>query len=253
MCSWTWAGASCIGVSHSNTNTRLQDAHSTKLFRDGGRVFGSVVSDGAGSADYGGQGASIVCRTISSALRDYLKSNSDIPPAGLILDWVDLVRDRINAIAERRDLLARDFAATMVFVVSDGSSSLFAHIGDGGTAIQEAATQKWITPTWPNQGEYASTTFFITDDAAPPIRICQTEFDISAVAIFSDGLERLALNFSEQEPHEPFFDAMIRPLEKSDSIGRDRRLCDDLLRFLDSDRVNKRTDDDKTLVLAARK
>lgn len=177
----------------------------------------------------------------------------DIPTPEEALTWIQKTRDLIAAAAERRELSPRDFAATLVFAVTDGLKSLFVHVGDGGMAIRDEESGSWICPTWPNQGEYASTTFFVTDDTFPPVRICLIQNTISALAVFSDGIERLALNFAEEKAHEPFFDAMISPLDSAKVDGKIRDLCESLSQFLDSDRVNDRTDDDKTLVLATRK
>ena len=253
MNSWTWAAASCKGVSHSNSGTRKQDAQITKLFGPENQTIGCIVSDGAGSASFGGQGASIICRSFGRLITKHQETSTGIPTPEDALSWVDDTRSVILDCAERRDLIPRDFAATLVLAISDGANSLFVHIGDGGIVIRETETQSWICPTWPNQGEYASSTFFLTDDEPPPIRICMIEMPIDALAVFTDGIERLALDFSERQPHRPFFDAMIQPVTGADGFGRNKLLSSGLQRFLDSDRVNERTDDDKTLVLAARR
>lgn len=201
----------------------------------------------------GGQGASLVCREIGRQLKEHQVHSADLPTAEVVLDWIDAVRDLISTVAGRRDLKPRDFATTLVFAVSNGPQSIFAHIGDGGIVARESESGTWFCPTWPNQGEYASSTYFLTDETPPPVRICSLDWPIDAFAVFSDGIERLALNFAEQRPHEPFFGGMIKPVELADGPGKNRRLSDGLAVFLNSERVNERTDDDKTLVLAARK
>ena len=73
-----------------------------------------------------------------------------------------------------------------------------------------------------------------------------------SLAVFTDGIERLVLDFADLTPHEPFFSSMIIPVERSEKGGRLSGLSQSLHAFLDSDKVNDRTDDDKTLILAAR-
>ena len=107
--------------------------------------------------------------------------------------------------------------------------------------------------SWPDQGEYAATTYFVTDDPHAKLRVSRTEFPIVAAAAFTDGIERLALDFTTREPHFPFFDGVFRPLDESPTVGRDMVLSGKLSAFLDSEAVNKRTNDDKTLVLAVLK
>ena len=71
------------------------------------------------------------------------------------------------------------------------------------------------------------------------------------MAVFSDGLERLVLNFAQKQPHAPFFDRMFGPVERSERVGDDRDLKTALRRYLDTPSVNERTDDDKSLILAS--
>lgn len=254
MGSWIWASASCKGVAHANAGTRKQDAQLTKTYGPDDETIGCIVADGAGSARFGGQGASLVCRTIGRHLADQQNRQSGLPTPDEVISWIDVARSTIALCASRRDLASRDFASTLVLAISDGEESLFLHVGDGGIAARSADSGSWICPTWPNQGEYASTTFFVTDDPSPSIRVCRIALLIDALAVFSDGIERLALDFSTCRPHAPFFDAMIQPIDSIDGQhGRSRALSSGLCRFLESSRVNERTDDDKTLVLAARR
>jgi hypothetical protein len=74
---------------------------------------------------------------------------------------------------------------------------------------------------------------------------------IDQIAVFSDGIERLALEFSSKTAHGPFFESMFAPMRDA-SPGRDRPLSRALQRFLDGPTVCDRTDDDKTLILAKR-
>jgi hypothetical protein len=113
--------------------------------------------------------------------------------------------------------------------------------------------QAWQAVSWPAQGEYASTTFFVTDDPEPLLRICRIEQAIDALAVFTDGIERLALDFSRSAAHEPFFAGIIRPLETTSVRGRDLELSAKLHQYLSGPAINERTNDDKTLVLAIRR
>jgi hypothetical protein len=69
------------------------------------------------------------------------------------------------------------------------------------------------------------------------------------VALFTDGLERLALRFDCRTPHIPFFDPLFRALRTASDL---QSLNDGLRQFLASDSVQIRSDDDKTLILASR-
>lgn len=252
-CCWTWAAASCRGVSHQRGNVRLQDALKCTVGTGPGESIVIVVSDGAGSASHGGQGASLVCRSIAASATKYLEANRGLPDRDTLESWVDLTRDRIAAAASRRQLSPRDFAATLILVISDGADSITLHVGDGCAVLKDVERDSWIAPTWPDHGEYASTTSFVTDEPAAQIRVALHSGSISGIAAFSDGLERLVLDFQAKQPHAQFFERMIAPVASSDVRGRDRQLSAKLREYLDSEPVNNRTDDDKTLVLAVRR
>jgi len=100
------------------------------------------------------------------------------------------------------------------------------------------------------RGEYANEThFLIQADALDQLVIDVYDTRVSALAVMSDGLIRLALRMPSQEPHAPFFQPLLNFVESTtDAAGAARQLS----AFLASERVNARTDDDKSLVLAVR-
>jgi protein phosphatase 2C-like protein len=251
MGAWTWAIASRRGVSHAKVGERRQDAFACRSRVDPSALLVAVLCDGAGSAEMGGQGASLVARTI--ALRAYASAWQGLQALTdeLIRSWVADARDRVATAAKKRDKLARDFATTMICVVSDGMETVVAHVGDGCAVVQDASDRAWHALSWPSHGEYASTTFFVTDDPQPKLIIRRYSQPISAIVAFTDGLERLALEFATEKPHAPFFDAIIGPVAASSVVGRDGALSAALARYLDGDAINARTDDDKTLLVAA--
>lgn len=252
MAVWRWAGASRRGTSHVKAGTKKQDAFSCfTVFND--LILISIVSDGAGSASKGGEGASILCRTMASALRSYFALSSDLPEDERVWHWLDAARDRISIAATRRGLTPRDFAATMVMIATSGDNTLVAHVGDGAVVARQTKSGVWQALSWPAQGEYASTTFFITDDPVPRLRFMRYNLPFDAVAVFSDGIERLALDYAEAVAHQPFFKGIIAPLETGQAVGSDPALSAQLGAYLDSPAVCERTDDDKTLVLALRR
>jgi hypothetical protein len=124
------------------------------------------------------------------------------------------------------------------------------HVGDGAAVVR--GTDGWISASWPNAGEFAGTTFFVTDDEGAKVRIARLGIRVEQVAVLTDGLERLALDFAKAEPHPQFFDGMMRPLEAATGGGRSASVSGGLDRFLGGESVTSRTDDDKTLVIARR-
>ncbi|MGN7931918.1 PP2C family serine/threonine-protein phosphatase [Sphingopyxis sp. 22461] len=248
---WKWAAASQRGTSHEKLNTKKQDAFRCASAGVDRRYLVALACDGAGSASHGGVGAMLTCRTISQAAKLLLDEQQRLPAAEEIEEWVDATRDQIAAVAERAQLSPRDFATTLVGLVSDGSSTVSFHIGDGAAVVRSAEDGSWQALSWPQHGEYASTTYFVTDDGGAQLRVNQSDVPIDRFALFTDGIERLALNFTATEPHSPFFASMSEPVVKGDRSGFNAALSRQLAAYLSSDTINERTDDDKTLILAA--
>jgi hypothetical protein len=253
MAGWSWIAASSRGTSHIKTGTRRQDAYRCYSPEKASRFLISVVSDGAGSADFGGEGASLVCRVFSLAAQHHLLDFDSVPDEESVLMWIDQTRDRISFAAHKRGKIPRDFAATLIAVISDGTDTLIAQVGDGCAVLRERASQEWTIPLWPDHGEYASTTSFVTDDPAAKCRIHRSRCEIAGFAMMTDGLERLALDFQAKRPFPGFLDAMAKPIFSAPRDGKDSTLSTLLKNYLEGEAICSRTDDDKTLVVAARK
>jgi len=249
MLTWTWAAASSRGTSHEKTGTRLQDAFSCWSPASSSTIV-ALISDGAGTASHGRQGAALVCRSIMTQARRHFSKIAELPSDQDIAIWFDATRDLIGAVAQRHFLELRDFASTSVCVFSTGSQTVIAHVGDGCAVLCEADSDLWIAPSWPQHGEYAATTYFVTDADTLQLRITRRDTQVKAFAVFSDGIERLALDFASRQASQGFFEKICAPIRASTHIGRDGNLSRSLRAYLGSSTVNSRTDDDKSLVIA---
>ena len=236
---WSWASASCIGTSHSQSGQPLQDAHTCRMIYPAGVPGASASSlhpastqapgaddgntapwllaiacDGAGSATHSRLGAVLTCRTLSQAVHRYFGQPypPGLPDDATLHVWVERARQRIALAAARRGLQPRDFACTLLFALSNGRQTLVAHTGDGGIVAHHAQTQTWQTLSWPEHGEFAATTRFITDTPPEQTRIGRFDAPFDALAVFTDGIERLVLDMKTRTPHAPFFGAMTTPL-----------------------------------------
>lgn len=247
---WTWAAASCRGTAHHKDGTRRQDAISCSTGGTEGSRLVAVLCDGAGSASKGGEGAALAARIVSVRARTYFEREASNLDDETILTWIDEVREAIAFAAGKRGLQPRDFATTLIAVFSDAVETTVVHVGDGCAVVKDAVDQGWHAITWPAHGEYASTTYFVTDDPQPNIAIRRHSDPISALVAFTDGMERLALDFTAATPHTPFFEGILAPVRAAPGVGRDKKLSIQLASFLDSPAVTSRTDDDKTLLVS---
>lgn len=251
---WQWAAARSIGTSHLKAGSFCQDAWCcAELARDDYSVLAAIVSDGAGSAPYAATGSKVVCTSLMRSVRSFFaeKKLEDLTEEK-IWEWVDLIRDRLQTFADQKGVRLQDYAATLVALFADQTHTVILHIGDGAVVVRKSPESEWEVPSWPYQGEFASTTTFITDKTEPRLTITPIDEPISDFAIFSDGIERLVLNYGENKAYSPFFDRMIAPLRSLEETGKSDLLSKALHDYLSSPKVCERTDDDKTLILGVR-
>lgn len=255
MRQWSWIGACSTGSSHIRAGTACQDnATCIELSVGSENVLLAIVSDGAGSATFSSIGSRLVVEYFARSAVSHLRSREPPPEitVELVRRWIDDVRDRIFRAAEIKSTTPREMAATLVGAIIYPNRAVICHVGDGACVLRRRDGQLWEVPSWPAHGEYASSTYFVTDDPEPNLDFVSIEADYCDLAIFSDGIERLALDFLNKNASDRFFSPMFAPLEKLERPGRDRALSGILRKYLDSSRVIEHTDDDKSLVLAHR-
>ena len=251
---WRTLAASVAGTSHLFTGQPCADACAVRTLEGAGGapLLVAVAADGAGSSARAPEGARLACDEILRMARDWVSVEPDLSAFGQVHvgAWVDTASLRIRGQAFEEGLEARDFACTLLVALVDDTRGVFFQVGDGAIVYRNGA-DTFAPALWPQTGEYANTTWFVTDEDAAE-RAQATAFDgVHEVALFTDGLQGLALRFVSREVHSPFFEPMFEQLRRAN--GETDSLEEELLCFLESDAVNARTDDDKTLVLATRR
>ena len=255
---WRYVAASAAGTAHEQTRTPCQDYAytATASARDGTQYLIALASDGAGSALYSEAGSRLACESGGAFLLEYLSHEGHLGRSvlnqGLATACLEHIRSTLeNAVSEMHGTGAalRDFACTLVGLVAGPKHALAFQIGDGAVVIRRNGE---LAPVfWPDAGEYANMTYFVTDgDAEQHLQIAQIDAP-HEVSLLTDGLQRLALVFSTRQAHAPFFEPMFAVLRNLHADQCDS-LNAQLASFLSSPAVNQRTDDDKTLILATR-
>jgi hypothetical protein len=253
---WRIAAASAIGTSHIKQGTVCQDGHTCRILEDGAgkAVAVLVVSDGAGSASRADEGSYLACRTILEAVEVFLADGNRVIDIGpdIARSWVEMVQMAIAFQAEEDSTVPRDYACTLLAAVIAEDAAAFLQIGDGAMVVADE-TGEWTWVHWPQRGDYANTTYFVTEEGA----VDQLAFDlvkrqVDEVAVFSDGIEALVLHYATKTVHGSFFDKMFVPVRASEVEGVDQSLSAGLKRYLATSMVCERTDDDKTLILATK-
>ena len=251
---WRFVDGFAAGTSHLETQSSCQDRCACVVVTsdDGGEVLVAVVSDGAGSAPRSEEGATFVCQELTAAAGAAVRASSDLDALSdeTVRSWFLAVREALRARARAAGVDVRDYAATALLAVASDHQALCAQLGDGGIVVRRAPGEPFELAVWPGGGEYANETFFVTDDGAPE-RIELRRYDrVVDVVAFSDGLQHLALEWSSRTAFAPFFGPLVATVRARDDAGDAVRA--ELLAYLNSEAVNRRTDDDKSLAIACR-
>jgi hypothetical protein len=244
---WRYVCATAQGVSHERLGLPCQDR--CEIDSHGRWVF-AALSDGAGSAVHAAEGAELAVKAAMIHLAELARSRR-IGPEEL----------RTAAHAARKAIAGhagangdvRAYACTLQLIALSDKGGAALQIGDGLIAMNQGQ-DGWEYVFWPQRGEFTNTTYFVTDVNAPD-QWEVTELPPSAFefALMSDGLEVLALNYGAKRAHSPFFEGLLPAVRKSAADGQLTELSGQLYTyFLMSERVRQRTDDDLSLVLAAR-
>jgi hypothetical protein len=258
---WRVLGASVAGSGHRQHGQECADAHLSRQLADGSLIL--AVADGAGSASHGAQGAQSAVRAASDTLETEVASQG---PPGSQEQALQMLRGALQAARLALEELAggtedrgpgeqrtaapplplRAFATTLLLVLASGPYLALAQIGDGCVVSQDDAGQLQAL-TVPRHGEYLNETHFVTEPdylELAQLHVCPLVSE--QIAVLTDGLEMLALDFPTHVPYAPFFLPLFKFAARAEASE------EALQAFLTSERVCARTDDDKTLILAVR-
>jgi hypothetical protein len=248
---WKYLAESVAGTSHAHAGQPCQDHCLAEYFTGGPEaVLVLAGADGAGSAQHAGVGAERACQAVVRSVHTDLAAGARVDgiERDKALAWVRRARQELEQEAERRQQRLRDFACTLLLAVVADRAAVFAQVGDG--AIVRGAGEEYRPIFWPEAGEYVNCTFFLTDpDFEKHLAFALDSEPLAALALFTDGLQRLALDYSTRTGYAPFLAPLFRQLREAEDAAS---LAGPLRQFLDSPRINQRTDDDKTLILATR-
>jgi hypothetical protein len=256
--SWRTLALSEVGTSHLQRGIGCEDASIAVTVGD---VLFLAAADGAGSAARAARGSGLAVETAVAAVKEELALRGE--PTGpdawrsLLETVLQRVRGRIereatDIEAETGDEHVLSQLATTFLAVACGAEWLAAlQVGDGWivTEITDGSLQALFQPL---KGEYFNESDFITSVDLPAVTQSRViaACDIMGITLLTDGLQAVAMDLVDGTPHAPFFQPLFRLL-RDDELD-DRTKHDELADLLYSERVCERTDDDKTLVLAAR-
>lgn len=248
---WHCIGASVRGTKAIISESPCQDYHCYKYLPTGELVV--AVADGAGSASQADVGAYLACEAAVERLQLTLKDQkmeTDEMWHGAICTAFDAAVTKLLREAQVKKIAVHEFATTLILMVFTPDLVVGGMVGDGTGIIKDAKENIFCIFT-PQKGEYANQAYFLTaPQVLNRIEVQCVHSPLHCVALLTDGLIRLSCNTLHNHPHAGFFN----PLFKFCGEAQDHAAAsEELANWLNSNLINQRTDDDKTLVLVVRK
>ena len=250
-CAWRVVAAAIKGKGHEKTGQPCQDAVHWQTHGEG--LLFAALADGAGSAKLSEIGSNLAAQTALRALAESFKTpaalRDDAGAKAALKAALDAALKALTDEAKAKPAKPGDLATTLLICVAGPDRLAAAQVGDGAVVYADAEGSLHAL-TKPAAGEYLNETVFITSEGAlERAQFASWPGRASQLALFSDGLQMLALKMPEAAPHAPFFKPLFGWLERVSDLPAARA---DLERLLRSPRIVERTDDDLTLLLARR-
>lgn len=271
---WRAIARSAIGTRHRDQQQPCQDYGAVVVIaprteRDGHRVIAGAVADGAGSARHADIGAKLAVTTTLRYLvaseawlqkRQHSWQRWDQPPSEALMGKIftkAVMRSQVQ-IARRANTQGwyqEDLACTLLAFLATPDWIVAMQIGDGFMVVSYGHPPAPGVPAnadygllfRPDRGEFANQTSFVTAaNALDTMQVKVMGHPPRFIAVATDGLERVALRLKDWAPFGPFFSPLEEYLWETPNPGADDAY---LINFLTSERLNQKTDDDKTLVL----
>jgi|GEM_PF-1202418 len=250
---WRVVAASSTGTAHLKSGAPCQDAHTVSLLNPSTVVL--IAADGSGSASRSDIGSQLATQRILEGIRGFLRLTPDVSTITRTIaqGWLKEVAARLVWQAKTDGQPLKNYSCTLLVAIVSSTHACFFQVGDGAMLIRQAPGD-WQTVFWPQHGEFANETFYITHPES--IRTCEfvcRAAVIDEIAVFTDGIETLALNAQKRAPVSALMELFFNPVRDLTSAGHSKQGSQELEHFLASEEILcKYSDDDKTLLMASR-
>ncbi len=199
------AGATRIGRRHVTEGSHNQDSFQYRILPNQ-RTVVAAVSDGAGSAPRAKFGSFTAVRYAVAAASDELSRKSTMQQA--LKFGLKAAVDAIQKMAYQDPVhQIESYHCTLILTAWTPQAVAAIQVGDGAAIVTTQDGAKMLTI--PQQGEYANETYFITMPQAEEIAFFNQTESADALAIFTDGLQKQAIDFAHKRPNTDFINSVI--------------------------------------------
>lgn len=197
MYNWKISGVSLAGNKHLKVGKETQDKIYSKKVNG---AVGISLADGAGSYEKSEIGA----ETVTEGSIDYVIKNFDklfkMNENEISKNIVNYLHKKLNKKALELNVEKKELSSTLLFAVLKANKGIIGHIGDG--VIGKISKNILNVISYPDNGEYINSTFFVTAEKAEQnfrIQKIQNFDNIQGIFIMSDGTAESFYNRKEKK------------------------------------------------------
>ena len=189
------------GASHARKNSANEDSVYFEVLPSG-RGIVAAVSDGAGSAPRAKEGSQLAgTYAVKRAFQAILEDEEE--PAFAVETGLMAAREAIRQTAEIiPEAEMADYHCTLILVAWVDDQVAAVQVGDGAAIVELDGVCKMLTI--PQRGEYVNETFFITEPHYQQTKFTREATGITALALFTDGLQKDAVDFQNRKANGDF-------------------------------------------------
>jgi hypothetical protein len=249
---WEIVGCSAIGTKHITGETPCQDAVFYEMISD--RIIIGAVSDGMGSARRSDLGSKLAVKTALSQIKSTQcwlnQPKNDEGAREIFRSVLRKVQGALKKEADSGGYSVKDLNCTLLAFVATPEWLAAMQVGDGLIVVRPKGKDYQLL-FMPDKGEFCNETTSVTSShALEEMEVCVKSGSYEFICAATDGIENISLVKPDNwRPFEGFF----KPLEEqimmsTNSLAYKKKEIED---FLNSEQINQKTDDDKTLLLCA--
>ena len=246
---WQAVASRARGYKHIKGGKPCQDYGDYEIL-SGGRVIIGVVSDGMGSAKHSEIGSQLAVEVAISELKreSWLYSPKDEKHTQKIFKSIlEVVRAKLKNWADINGYSVQDLACTLLAFIATPQWLAAMQIGDGFVVVRSKGGDYQLLFK-PDKGEFANeTTPLTSSDALREMQVCLRSIPYKFICAATDGIENISLiKTKDWKPFDNFFRPLENHMLSPYILEQKKKKLDD---FLNSEKINQSTDDDKTLLL----
>jgi hypothetical protein len=256
---WKSVLARVTGSSHEKSRKPCQDYGKYQFLDEENSIIAGAIADGMGSAKHSEEGSKLAVETALSLLKSeeidqkkWLEVFSEKEATETFTWLVKKVKAELEMEAKNKNYSLRDLACTLLVFVATPNYIMAMQIGDGFIVTRSAKNKEYTLLFQPHQdGAIDVTTSITSSHAINQMQVCVMDGVWDFICSGTDGLEDIALEFervTDCKPSAKLLESTLKLVINTEKEEAKKQIEN----FLVSDKVKRKSDDDKTLLVCVR-